>query len=55
MQFRQDAGRLKNIFDLLLSLMEATHQLAAIMFTDMEGYTALRQKNKQAAIEPYPA
>ena len=31
--------------------MEATRQLAAIMFTDMEGYTALMQKNEQAAVE----
>jgi adenylate cyclase len=31
--------------------MEATRQLAAIMFTDMEGYTALMQKNEQEAIE----
>lgn len=31
--------------------MQATRQLAAIMFTDMEGYTALMEKNEQAAIE----
>jgi len=31
--------------------MDATRQLAAIMFTDMEGYTALMQKNEQEAIE----
>ena len=36
--------------------MDATRQLAAIMFTDMEGYTALMQKNEQAAIAaPYTA
>ena len=28
-----------------------THQLAAIMFTDIEGYTALMQKDEQKAIE----
>ncbi len=33
------------------AVMPATRQLAAIMFTDMEGYTALMQKNEQAAIE----
>ena len=31
--------------------MPATRQLAAIMFTDMEGYTALMHKDEQAAIE----
>jgi adenylate cyclase len=31
--------------------MQATRQLAAIMFTDMEGYTALMHKNEQGAIE----
>jgi TolB-like protein/class 3 adenylate cyclase/Tfp pilus assembly protein PilF len=31
--------------------MQATRQLAAIMFTDIEGYTALMQKNEQEAIE----
>ena len=31
--------------------MQTTRQLAAIMFTDMEGYTALMQKNEQEAIE----
>src|SRR6188474_1740918 len=31
--------------------MEVTRQLAAIMFTDMEGYTALMQKDEEAAIE----
>ena len=30
--------------------MDATRQLAAIMFTDIEGYTALMQKDEQAAI-----
>lgn len=31
--------------------MDATRQLAAIMFTDIEGYTALMEKNEQAAME----
>src|SRR5262245_55483204 len=31
--------------------MSPTRQLAAIMFTDMEGYTALMQKNEQEALE----
>ncbi len=31
--------------------MDTIRQLAAIMFTDMEGYTALMQKDEQAAIE----
>jgi len=31
--------------------MNAIRQLAAIMFTDMEGYTALMQKDERAAIE----
>jgi len=31
--------------------MDATRQLAAIMFTDIEGYTTLMEKNEQAAIE----
>ena len=30
--------------------MNATHQVVAIMFTDIEGYTALKQKDEQAAI-----
>src|SRR5215470_568068 len=38
-------------FDIHLPRMQATRQLAAIMFTDMEGYTALMQKNEQEAIE----
>ncbi len=29
---------------------EATHQLAAIMFTDIVGYTALMGKDEQKAI-----
>ena len=31
--------------------MNATRQLAAIMFTDVEGYTALMQRDEHAAIE----
>jgi adenylate cyclase len=31
--------------------MDTTRQLAAIMFTDIEGYTALMQRNEQEAIE----
>jgi len=31
--------------------MDAIRQLAAIMFTDIEGYTALMQKDEQSAIE----
>ena len=31
--------------------MDVTRQLAAIMFTDLEGYTALMQRNEQEAIE----
>ena len=33
------------------AIMDTIRQLAAIMFTDMEGYTALMQKDEQAAIE----
>src|SRR4030095_7936208 len=31
--------------------MDSARQLAAIMFTDIEGYTALVEKNEQAAME----
>jgi len=41
----------QNHFSFTFTRMDATRQLAAIMFTDMEGYTALMQKNEQEAIE----
>ena len=34
-----------------IDLLSQTHQLAAIMFTDIEGYTALMQKDEVQAIE----
>src|SRR5204863_3187652 len=48
---RNSAIRLNPFLIYFYRCMEATRQLAAIMFTDMEGYTALMQKNEQEAIE----
>jgi adenylate cyclase len=32
-------------------IMNRAHQIAAIMFTDIQGYTALMQQNKEKAVQ----